>query len=135
MRTAAESSLGAGNHQGVPGLGCTLDAQSPPRHEDLVGQVNPGIRIHTVPLQCVLHTGGTSLRPTLRPSEPSVEGGRSFARRGWGRGKTRKEVSSTSCLSGIQTPGGDAHILPIHVPLSLMISTLNPVTRSPTNRV
>lgn len=45
------------------------NAQPPPRHKDLVGLVDPGIRIHTVPLQCVVHTRGTSLRPTSRLAE------------------------------------------------------------------
>lgn len=68
-----------------------VDAQPPPRHKDLVGQVNPGIRIHTVPLLCALHTGGTSLRPTLRPSERSVEGGRSLTEEGGGEARPERK--------------------------------------------
>lgn len=56
-----------------------------------------------------------------------------YQKRVWGRGKTRKEVPSTSCLSGVLTTGGDAYILPFNVPLCLMTLTLNPVTCSLTN--
>lgn len=96
MRTAAESSLGAGNHQGVPGLRCTLESRrsgcsassqtqrlswsGEPRHQNS----------HSFFAVCA-HTGDTSLRPTLRPTEQSVEGRKSLPEEGGGEARPERK--------------------------------------------
>lgn len=42
-----------------------MDAQPPPRHNDLAGPMDPGSRIHTAPSKCVVCIRGDSSRPAL----------------------------------------------------------------------